>query len=285
MQIKRSSSNATGFTLVELLVVIAIIGIFIATLMPAIQQSRETARRIQCQNNLGKLALALTEYELASASFPSGTVAIEGPVSSRKDKAALHHNWIVALLPYLDEPGAAQRIDSKVSVYHEQHDPLRKLALNVLSCPSDRTETPEGISASNFAGVHHDTEAAIDESNNGILYLNSQVTKAEIKDGLQYTLLLGEKAASTNSLSWMSGTRATLRNAGHGLEADPAADDEKSASDPLFVGGFSSKHPGGVQFVYANGSAASLEIGIDPTLFSQLANRADGELIDPTDVQ
>ena len=34
-----------GFTLVELLVVIAIIGVLVAAMMPAIQASREMARR------------------------------------------------------------------------------------------------------------------------------------------------------------------------------------------------------------------------------------------------
>jgi prepilin-type N-terminal cleavage/methylation domain-containing protein len=67
-----NNHHKQGFTLVELLVVIAIIGILIALLLPAIQAARESARRMQCTNNLKQIGLGCSTHLNEQGAFPSG---------------------------------------------------------------------------------------------------------------------------------------------------------------------------------------------------------------------
>ena len=47
-----------------------------------------------------------------------------------------------------------------------------------------------------------------------------------------------------------------------------------------FVGGFSSYHPFGANFLFCDGSVHFLKQSINPRVYRFLGNRADGELID-----
>lgn len=91
-----------AFTLVELLAVIAIIGLLIALLLPAVQASRESARRLQCQSNLKQLALAANGYLQSHARFPPS-----GSPTWQANAAVGYHvdswSWIARSLPFMEQ--------------------------------------------------------------------------------------------------------------------------------------------------------------------------------------
>jgi prepilin-type N-terminal cleavage/methylation domain-containing protein/prepilin-type processing-associated H-X9-DG protein len=198
-----------GYTFIEILIVIAIIGILVALLLPAVQAAREAARRSECSKHLQQLILAVHNYEMLHGVYPPGTVNVTGPIESLPK--GYHHNWIVQLLPYLEEKNAFAHIDNTVGVYDPKNMPVRRLNLPLLHCTS---QGYPAVGYSDYAGVHNDMEVPIDIDNNGAFFLNSRIRQVDIIDGSSHTIVLGEKLTVPGDLGWMSGTRATLRNMG-----------------------------------------------------------------------
>ncbi len=198
-----------GYTFIEILTVVTIMGVLVALLLPAVQAAREAARRMSCQSRLSQVILAVHQYEAAHGVYPPGTIADQGPVRSQPQ--GYHHNWIVQVLPYLELENAYRHVDSRVGVYHAANRPVRRLAPQVLRCPSSPAT---GRGFSDYAGVHHEVEAPIDVDNNGSFFLNSRLVYDDIVDGTSNTAFIGEKRTLRGDLGWMSGTRGTLRGMG-----------------------------------------------------------------------
>ncbi len=294
-----SPRRRPGFTLIELLVVIAIIAVLIALLLPAVQSAREAARRAQCINNLVQIGVALQNYESAHEMLPSGVINPAGPISSTPN--GYHHSWITQILPYIDQNNAFKKIDFAAGVYDPRNRTVRRHVMGIFLCPSDgATRSSTTAALNSFAACHNDTEAPIDVTNKGVFYLNSHTRYEDITDGSSYTLFVGEKRRDGTELGWMSGTRGTLRNAGTAINYNralggrfiPVMDDDddepadakavgtRSASEgDTAVGGFSSAHPGGSNFLFGDGSVRFLKSSMSSSVFRRLANRADGELI------
>lgn len=284
-----ATRSARGFTLVELLVVIAIIGILVSLLLPAVQAAREAARRASCVNNVSQVGLASHNYEFHFEALPAGVTNPDGPI--RNEPKGIHVSWIVRLLPYLEQNPLASKFDSASGAYADANSLVRAAQISVLHCPSSPippVNEASTVARSSYVGCHHDVEAPIDEHNHGLLFLNSKIRYSEIYDGSANTILIAEALTSRDGLGWVSGTRATLRNAskieiGGPYLPQPAGStaDPSETSGSLAVGGFGSYHPGGINVGLADGSTRFISQSIDAALLRQLGNRADGEIMKP----
>ena len=72
---KPSSPTAPGsfarnaFTLIELLVVISIIALLVAILLPSLAQARESAKGMQCKNQMRQMGLAVYNYAMDNEDY------------------------------------------------------------------------------------------------------------------------------------------------------------------------------------------------------------------------
>ena len=148
--------SPSGFTLTELLVVMAIIVILMLLLAPAIQVSREAARRGHCGNNLKQIGLALQSYHSVHNSFPASR---NTGLSIREmySQGIIKHNcngaiwyvgnglsWRVMILPFVEQQNLYERFDMDSWWYCMPRAGLnRALEVNVIPifvCPSDTTK-------------------------------------------------------------------------------------------------------------------------------------------------
>jgi prepilin-type N-terminal cleavage/methylation domain-containing protein/prepilin-type processing-associated H-X9-DG protein len=140
--VPRSSRQSRGFTLVELLVVIAIIGTLVGLLLPAVQAARETARRLQCTNNLKQLALGIHNFHDANKKFPLAFKATDAYKSGMTDATyGQGISWIAFVLPFIEQSALFSRVNFDIASITTSSDPNSSLAVSnrvdTLYCPSN----------------------------------------------------------------------------------------------------------------------------------------------------
>ena len=220
-----------GFTLIELLVVIAIIAVLVALLLPAVQQARETARRMQCRNNLKQIGLSLHNYHDAHGVFPPGWIPMRrvspNPILELTHTKRTSWAWVVFLLPHLDQAPLYSRLTQNVVPYYDDPDSFPvspgdqdDVLLAALVCPTDPgsqqsvwggtnyyvSNSPgTGYKRANYAacgGVYYGSQderfypwAAKPPGSLGVFGPLSKTRIRDVTDGTSNSIIVGEAAS------------------------------------------------------------------------------------------
>jgi prepilin-type N-terminal cleavage/methylation domain-containing protein len=307
-----------GFTLVELLVVIVILGLLVALLLPAIQASREAARRSQCESQLREITTASLNYESANSHFPPGQMA---PVPARAVSRNLQlvefdHQLIgslVFLLPYLEQSTIFSQISPDMLDIEEE--PFLKVWPRL----------PEMLAlAKNDISLLHCPNAELGNGSGGALlflngYYNGKLEKF-ILEGLPGNHEKFEGLGTTNYIgsagrSGIIGVEEEDLYAGvfYNRSKTTIAHIEDGTSSTLLFGeaigdvidgttkftytwmgcgamplgwfgnmamweNFNSHHPAGINFSLADGHLMTISPDIDPQVLSELGGIADAGL-------
>ncbi len=203
-----------AFTLVESLVVISVIGLLISLLLPAVQASREAARRVQCENNLKQIGLALHTYEGSNNSFPLNwrnprvdpSRGYPWYINSRPYSA------LTRLLPYLDQQPLFASINFNLETYPNdtrtdfpfpQNSTAYATGLAVYLCPSDSVASPTTYACNyrgNYGiGPHILTSRETYDSGTGFYSFPGVLSSRSFSDGLSHTAAYSERIHGTGN--------------------------------------------------------------------------------------
>jgi prepilin-type N-terminal cleavage/methylation domain-containing protein/prepilin-type processing-associated H-X9-DG protein len=272
MVVSRSSCRF-AFSLIELLVVIAILAVLMALLAPAVFRARASVTRLHCQNSMKQMGLGLHSYHHNHHRFPPAHVTphTHFNVPPRPDNLT-YFSWMTRILPYIDQEPIHRQINFRAWPWW-QH-PINETVMPLFKCPWDQRQDyvalygTQLVALSGYMGVSGTDQYAFD----GILHANAKVALADITDGASNTLLVGERPPSNNLYYgwWMAGsgdypyfgaTDVVLGLADRPtLAAAPERFRDGTVNDPLdeHRWHFWSLHPGGSNFLFADGSVRFL---------------------------
>ena len=265
-----------GLTLIEVLVVLAIIAILAGLLLPATRRVREPAARMQCQNNLKQLMMALHTYSdttgkpvaLPSTGQPNGPTAqlfppgCYGPGTIPEERLS----WMVAVLPYLEQESLYTQFDIEKGYAGNLADGQTRVRTFI--CPASK-EAAERDGVTNYvamAGIGHDAAGRpAGAAGNGFMGYDRLTSIALIadRDGTSNTIALMETRSGLGP--WARGGASSLRG------FDPG--DVPWFGEQRPFGG----HSAGVNVAMADGSVRFVRSSVEPKKLAAAITIAGGE--------
>ncbi len=302
----RNRVGPEGFTIVEVLVVIAILGILVALLLPAVQAARESARRSQCSNNLRQIGIGLQNFESAKRGLPAGYVSA---FAADGTDTGPGWGWAALLLGNIEESALSAQLHFDLPIEDPANLTGRTQLVAAYLCPSDTvvpvwstykdvgTVNPSlkicDVASANYVAMFGNSEPGIDGT--GLFFRNSHVQFREITDGTSQTIAAGERSHLLGEATWVGSVTGALLAPGpddndgvgtfeieHGSTMVLGQSGEHiSPGDPNGeTDMFYSRHPGGVNFVFADAHVDFLNTDMDAKIFEALSTRAGGEVLD-----
>lgn len=296
----RAPVRRAGFTLLELLVVVAVVAVLAGLTLSAVQRVREAAARAACGNNLRQIGVAAHLCHDAHGRLPPGF----RPAGPRQPFP--FRGWLADLLPYIEQQALADlserayRIDRN-PFHAPPHTPLGT-PVRVFGCPSDARVGPTQLAEFSRYRVGLTSYLGVSGgdlgSRDGVLYPDSRVRLADVTDGTAGTLLAGERPpspdfqfgwwyagagqASSGSADSILGVRElnafTTPYPNYTCLRGPYHFVTSTVRSYCAVFHFWSTHPGGANFLFADGSVRFLSYSADSVL-PALATRAGGEAV------
>jgi prepilin-type N-terminal cleavage/methylation domain-containing protein len=285
-----------AFTLVELLVVIAIIGLLVAMLLPAVQSSREAARRSSCTNNMKQIGLAIAGYQLAKTVYPPSNSddVFEWNAGGR----LRNHSWASLIMPYVELSPLHDSINFKISSMAPANQPAAGTVVPIYRCPSyagPQLTTDPHYPRDKYAIGNYVSIGASDVDHiwgvslkpEGVIFPLSQISPKEVTDGISKTMFIAESREEGMRV-WIDGRTA----ANTALRYAPGSFTPQIAlnTTPYFdegdiecAYGPSSMHPGGALHLFGDGSVHFLPDTITAANYVALCTRAGGEVVDHVD--